>query len=430
MDRRELEIMAPAGNFACLVAAIQGGADSVYFGIGHLNMRSHSANNFTREDLPEIVRICRAYGIRAYMTLNITLYGEDLEEARETLRAAKAAGVDAIIASDMAAILYCREIGLEVHISTQLSISNVEALRFYAQWADVVVLARELNLSQVKAIHEAIVSEHITGPSGNLVRIEMFAHGAFCMAVSGKCYLSLAAYGESANRGACMQVCRRGYLVTDYETGNQIHIDNKYMMSPKDLCTIEFADKFVEAGVKVFKIEGRARSADYVKTTARCYRKAADAVADGTFTPEMGSALKEELATVFNRGFWDGYYLGARMGEWSSVYGSQATRRKVYVGKVTNWFARIGVVEVQVEATPLRRGEEVLFIGHTTGILPVKAEDLRVDLEPADVCPQGVRCSIAVPLEGMPEDHVNPDSEPGERLHPRRGDKVFRWETV
>ena len=430
MNRRELEIMAPAGNFGCLVAAIQGGADSVYFGIGHLNMRSHSANNFTREDLPEIVRICRAYGIRAYMTLNITLYGEDLEEARETLRAAKAAGVDAIIASDMAAILYCREIGLEVHISTQLSISNVEALRFYAQWADVVVLARELNLSQVKAIHEAIVSEHITGPSGNLVRIEMFAHGAFCMAVSGKCYLSLAAYGESANRGACMQVCRRGYLVTDYETGNQIHIDNKYMMSPKDLCTIEFADKFVEAGVKVFKIEGRARSADYVKTTARCYRKAADAVADGTFTPEMGSALKEELATVFNRGFWDGYYLGARMGEWSSVYGSQATRRKVYVGKVTNWFARIGVVEVQVEATPLRRGEEVLFIGHTTGILPVKAEDLRVDLEPADVCPQGVRCSIAVPLEGMPEDHVNPDSEPGERLHPRRGDKVFRWETA
>ena len=430
MDRRELEIMAPAGNFGCLVAAIQGGADSVYFGIGHLNMRSHSANNFTREDLPEIVRICRAYGIRAYMTLNITLYGEDLEEARETLRAAKAAGVDAIIASDMAAILYCREIGLEVHISTQLSISNVEALRFYAQWADVVVLARELNLSQVKAIHEAIVSEHIPGPSGNLVRIEMFAHGAFCMAVSGKCYLSLAAYGESANRGACMQVCRRGYLVTDYETGNQIHIDNKYMMSPKDLCTIEFADKFVEAGVKVFKIEGRARSADYVKTTAQCYRKAADAVADGTFTPEMGSALKEELATVFNRGFWDGYYLGARMGEWSSVYGSQATRRKVYVGKVTNWFARIGVVEVQVEATPLRRGEEILFIGHTTGILPVKAEDLRVDLEPADVCPQGVRCSIAVPLEGMPEDHVNPDSEPGERLHPRRGDKVFRWETV
>ena len=430
MNRRELEIMAPAGNFGCLVAAIQGGADSVYFGIGHLNMRSHSANNFTREDLPEIVRICRAYGIRAYMTLNITLYGEDLEEARETLRAAKAAGVDAIIASDMAAILYCREIGLEVHISTQLSISNVEALRFYAQWADVVVLARELNLSQVKAIHEAIVSEHITGPSGDLVRIEMFAHGAFCMAVSGKCYLSLAAYGESANRGACMQVCRRGYLVTDYETGNQIHIDNKYMMSPKDLCTIEFADKFVEAGVKVFKIEGRARSADYVKTTARCYRKAADAVADGTFTPEMGSALKEELATVFNRGFWDGYYLGARMGEWSSVYGSQATRRKVYVGKVTNWFARIGVVEVQVEATPLRKGEEILFIGHTTGILPVKAEDLRVDLEPADVCPQGVRCSIAVPLEGMPEDHVNPDSEPGERLHPRRGDKVFRWETV
>ena len=269
MNRKELEIMAPAGNFGCLMAAIEGGADSVYFGIGHLNMRSHSANNFGKEDLPEIIRICRAYGVKAYMTLNITLYGEELQEARETLDAAKAAGVDAIIASDMACILYCRQIGLEVHISTQLSISNLEALKFYAQWADVVVLARELDLQQVKAIYEGIIREQVKGPSGNLVRIEMFAHGAFCMAVSGKCYLSLAAYGESANRGACMQVCRRGYLVTDYETGNQIHIDNKYMMSPKDLCTIEFVDKFVEAGVKVFKIEGRARSADYVKITAQ-----------------------------------------------------------------------------------------------------------------------------------------------------------------
>ena len=429
MDRKELEIMAPAGSFDCLVAAIEGGADSVYFGIGHLNMRSHSANNFQREDLPEIMRICRAYGIKAYMTLNITLYGEDLQAAYDTLDAAKAAGVDAIIASDMAAILYCRKIGLEVHISTQLSISNLEALKFYAQWADVVVLARELRLDQVKAIHEAIVREQIKGPSGALVRIEMFAHGAFCMAVSGKCYLSLAAYGESANRGACMQVCRRGYLVTDYETGNQIHIDNKYMMSPKDLCTIEFLDKFIEAGVKVFKIEGRARSADYVKTTAQCYREAADAVAEGRFTPELGAALKDRLATVFNRGFWDGYYLGAKMGEWSAVYGSHATRRKTYVGKVTNWFAKINVVEVQVEATDLHQGDDVLFIGHTTGILEMKVEDMRVDLQPAEVARQGVRCSIAVPLDNMPEDHVNqnPEKEPGERIHPRRGDKVFIW---
>ncbi len=423
MDPKELEIMAPAGSFDCLLAAIEGGADSVYFGIGHLNMRSHSANNFSREDLPEIMRICRAYGVKAYMTMNITLYGEDLQAAYETLDTAAEAGVDAIIASDMAVILYCRKVGLEVHISTQLSISNLEALRFYAQWADVVVLARELRLEQVKEIYEGIVREHICGPSGNLVRIEMFAHGAFCMAISGKCYLSLAAYGESANRGACMQVCRRGYLVTDYETGNEIHIDNKYMMSPKDLCTIEFADKFVEAGVKVFKIEGRARSADYVKTTTRCYRKAADAVAEGTFTPSLGAALKEDLAKVFNRGFWDGYYLGARMGEWSSIYGSHATRTKVYVGKVTNWFARINVVEIQVEATPLHKGDELLFIGHKTGILEVKAEDLRVDLEPADTAPQGIRCSVAVPPAAMPEDKVFDES----LLHPRRGDKVFIW---
>lgn len=427
MWKNTLEIMAPAGSFDCLTAAIEGGANSVYFGIGRLNMRSHSAHNFTREDLPEIVRICRAYDIKAYMTLNITLYGEELQEAYETLEAAKAAGVDAIIASDMACILHCRRIGLEVHISTQLSISNVEALRFYAQWADVVVLARELTLEQVKAIHEAIVAEHICGPSGELVRIELFAHGAFCMAVSGKCHLSLDAYGASANRGECLQACRRGYLLTDYETGNEIHVDNKYMLSPKDLCTIDFIDKFVEAGVRVFKIEGRARSADYVKVTAQCYRQAADAVAEGTFTPELAASLRERLATVFNRGFWDGYYLGARMGEWSAKYGSSATRTKVYVGKVTNWFARIGVAEVQVEATDLRRGDTLLFIGPTTGMLEVKAEDLRVDYEPAAVARQGIRCSVAVPLENMPPDHISPDAAPGEPIHPRRGDKVYIW---
>ena len=389
MDRKELEIMAPAGSFDCLLAAIQGGADSVYFGIGHLNMRSHSANNFAREDLPEIIRICRAYGVKAYMTLNITLYAEDLQAAYDTLDAAKAAGVDAIIATDMAAILYCRRIGLEVHISTQLSISNIEALRFYSQFADVVVLARELNLFQVKEIHEAILREGIVGPAGKPVRIEMFAHGAFCMAVSGKCYLSLAAWGASANRGACLQVCRRGYLVTDYETGNEIHIDNKYLMSPKDLCTIEFMDKFVEAGVKVFKIEGRARSAEYVRRAVECYRAAADAVADGTYSQEKAIEWKSRLAEVFNRGFWDGYYLGAKMGEWSSIYGSQATKRKVFVGKVTNWFSRLGVAEIEVQATELRRGDELMFIGNSTGIVQITVDDLRVDYNPADVCPQG-----------------------------------------
>ena len=423
MNRKELEIMAPAGSFDCLLAAIQGGADSVYFGIGRLNMRSHSANNFCKEDLPEIMRICRAYGVKAYMTLNITLYGEELQAAYETLDAARAAGVDAVIASDMACILYCRKIGLEVHISTQLSISNLEALKFYAQWADVVVLARELTLEQVKTIHQGIVDQQVKGPSGQLVRIEMFAHGAFCMAVSGKCYLSLSAYGESANRGNCLQACRRGYLLTDYETGDAIHVDNKYLMSPKDLCTIEFLDKFVEAGVKVFKIEGRARSADYVKVTTECYRKAADAVADGTFTPALGAGFKEALATVFNRGFWDGYYLGTKMGEWSAKYGSSATRTKVYVGPVTNWFARLNVVEIQVDATALHKGDRLLFIGHKTGMLEVTADDLRVDYEPADTAPQGIRCSVAIPLEAQPEDKT----EPGERIHPRRNDKVYIW---
>jgi len=432
MRKEELEIMAPAGSFDCLMAAIEGGANSVYFGVGHLNMRSHSANNFTAEDLPEVMRICREYGIKGYLTLNITLYGEDLEPARHTLRMAREAGVDAIIASDMAVILYARSIGLEIHISTQLSISNLESLRFYSQFADVVVLARELRLEQVKEISEAIGREQIKGPSGNLVRIEMFAHGAFCMAISGKCYLSLSAYGESANRGACMQVCRRGYLVTDYETGNEIHIDNKYMMSPKDLCTIEFMDKIVDAGVNVFKIEGRARSADYVKICSSCYREAADAVADGSYSQELAASLKERLAQVFNRGFWDGYYMGAKLGEWSAVYGSQATRSKQYIGKVTNWFDRIGVAEIKVEACELHKGDEILFIGKTTGMLEMTVDDMRVDLKPADVCPQGTPCSVSVPLDSMPEDKVNrnPEMTEGERIHPRRGDKVYKWITL
>lgn len=408
--------MAPAGNFECLRAAIQGGADSVYFGVGHLNMRSHSANNFQPEDLSEVVRICREAGVKSYMTLNIVLYQEDLEPMRKALDAALAAGVDAIIASDMAAISYCRKIGLEVHISTQLSISNVESLRFYSQFADVVVLARELNLDQVKEIYETVVRENICGPSGKPVRIEMFAHGALCMAISGKCYLSLHTYGASANRGACYQICRRGYEVTDLETGNKLNIDNKYIMSPKDLCTIDFMDRIIESGVKVFKIEGRARSAEYVKRCASCYRRAADAVCDGTYSPELAASLKEELSEVFNRGFWDGYYQGAYLGQWSDVYGSQATLKKVYCGKVTNWFDRIGVVEIAVESAPLHIGDRAMAIGATTGVVEFPVEDMRVNLKSADMAGKGVRCSVAVDPSLCPEGRL------------RRGDKIYIWE--
>lgn len=415
MDRKELEIMAPAGNFECLHAAIQGGADSVYFGVGKLNMRSHSAANFQPEDLAEVVRICREAGVRSYLTLNITLYEEELDAMRSALDAAKAAGVDAVIASDMAAIEYCRKVGLEVHISTQLSISNSESLRFYSQFADVVVLARELNLDQVRKISDTIGRDHICGPSGRPVRIEMFAHGALCMAVSGKCYLSLHSYGASANRGSCYQVCRRGYEVTDLETGNQLLVDNKYIMSPKDLCTIEFMDKIIASGVKVFKIEGRARSAEYVKRCASCYRRAADAVCDGTYSPEFAAGLKKELAEVFNRGFWDGYYQGAYLGQWSEVYGSQATRTKIYCGKITNWFDRIGVAEISVESVPVHRGDRLMVTGATTGVVEFDASDLRVNLEAAEIAEKGVRCSVA----------VDPSICPDGKL--RRGDKVFIW---
>lgn len=401
--------MAPAGNFECLHAALQGGADSVYFGIGRLNMRSHSANNFAPDDLPEIVRICREKGVKTYMTLNIVLYGEDIAAAHQALDAAKAAGVDAIIASDMAAILYCRKIGLPVHISTQLSISNFEALKFYSQFADVVVLARELNLAQVKEISREIDRQDLRGPSGEKVRIEMFAHGAFCMAISGKCYLSLDNAGSSANRGACMQLCRRGYRVTDLETGTELEIDNKYIMSPRDLCTIEFMDKFIDAGVKVFKIEGRARSAEYVRRTTECYSSAARAVCEGTYSPELKAELKAGLSEVFNRGFWNGYYLGEELGKWSEVYGSQATRRKVYCGKVTNWFDRIGVAEIAVEAVDLPSGSELMATGATTGVEIFTADDIRVDFKSTDMARKGECCSVAVPVKL------------------RRGDKIFLW---
>ena len=412
----KLEIMAPAGSFECLAAAIQGGADSVYFGVGNLNMRSRSAANFAPEDLAEVVRRCHEDGVKAYLTLNITLYPGDMADMRQALVAAREAGVDAVIASDIACIQTCRELGLEVHISTQLSISNVEAVRFYSQFADVVVLARELNLNQVREIVDAIETEHICGPSGQPVRVEMFAHGALCMAISGKCYMSLHTFGQSANRGACLQVCRRGYEVTDLETGNQLNIDHEYIMSPKDLCTIEFMDKMVAAGVKVFKIEGRARSAEYVRRCSECYRAAADAVQAGSFTPELAASLKERLAEVFNRGFWDGYYQGARLGEWSSVYGSQATMRKVYLGKVTNWFDRLGVAEIKVETRDLHRGETLMAIGATTGEVEFLAEDIRLETEPVELIPQGSLCSVKV------------DGKDIARLH--RGDKIFLWKEV
>ena len=412
----KLEIMAPAGSFECLAAAILGGANSVYFGVGNLNMRSRSAANFAPEDLGEVVRRCHEAGVKAYLTLNITLYPGDMDDMRQALVAARDAGVDAVIASDMACIQVCRELGLEVHISTQLSISNVEALRFYAAFADVVVLARELNLHQVREIVDAIERERICGPSGELVRVEMFAHGALCMAISGKCYMSLHTFGQSANRGACLQVCRRGYEVTDLETGNQLNIDHEYIMSPKDLCTIEFMDKMVAAGVKVFKIEGRARSAEYVRRCSECYRAAADAVQAGNFTSELAAGLKERLAEVFNRGFWDGYYQGAKLGEWSSVYGSQATRRKVYLGKVTNWFDRLGVAEIKVETQDLHRGETLMAIGTTTGEVEFPADDIRLETEPVELIPQGSLCSVKV------------DGKDIARLH--RGDKIFLWKEV
>ena len=417
MQKKDINIMAPAGNFECLHAAIQGGADSVYFGVEKLNMRSHSANNFKMEDLSEICSICRSHGVQTYLTLNIVLYNGDLDDMRRTLDAAKEAGITAVIASDMAAIMYARQIGLEVHISTQLSISNSEALRFYAQFADVIVLARELDLHQVKEIKKIIDREQIKGPSGRNVEIEMFAHGALCMAISGKCYLSLHEYGASANRGSCYQICRRGYEVTDLETGNRLVVDNKYIMSPKDLCTIEFMDKIIDAGVTVFKIEGRARSAEYVKRVSSCYRRAADAVCDGTYTPELAAGLKTELSEVFNRGFWDGYYQGARLGQWSEVYGSKATRKKVYSGKVTNWFSKLGVAEVLIESESLNAGDSILIIGPSTGVVEMTVPEIRVDLKEVQQAGKGTYCSIPVDaglLAGC-----------GGKL--RRSDKVYIW---
>ncbi len=393
MDNK-IEIMAPAGNFEALAAAIQGGANSVYFGIGELNMRSHSANNFAPEDLKKITEICAQNNIKSYLTLNIILYDEELEKAKEVLNLAKEAGVSAVIASDISAILYARSIGLEVHISTQANISNIEAVRFYAQYADVVVLARELTLTQVKKIYDTIQRENICGPAGEPVRIEMFCHGALCMAVSGKCYMSLHEYNHSANRGSCFQVCRRGYKVTDMETGWEMEIDNKYIMSPKDLCTIDFLDVMTDAGVRVLKIEGRARSAEYVKKVVSAYRKAADAIEKGEYSAQMTAPLKEELSEVFNRGFWGGYYQGAKLGEWCNVYGNSATKKKIYIGRVTNYFSKLQVAEIQVEAAPIKVGTHLMIIGPTTGVIEFDIPEIRVDCQSTNEAVQGTACSI------------------------------------
>lgn len=375
----DFEIMAPVGSRDALAAAIRAGAGSVYFGVGQLNMRSHSANHFTTDDLRFIARTCHSHGVRAYLTVNTIIYDEDLSAMRQIVDAAVEAGISAVIAADVAVMTYCRKVGMEVHLSTQLNISNVEALRFYAQFADVVVLARELTMEQVSHIHHCIEEEKICGPSGELVRIEMFCHGAMCMAVSGKCYLSLDASNRSANRGECSQLCRRSYTVTDTETGHQLEVDRKYIMSPKDLKTLRFIDKMMEAGVRVFKIEGRARGPEYVDQVVRCYREALQSVLDGTFTEEKKDAWDERLATVFNRGFWDGYYQGQRLGEWNESYGSKATERKIQVGRITKFYPRLQVAEVRVDAAVLEVGQQFLITGPTTGAVRLECSELRTD---------------------------------------------------
>ncbi len=407
--------MAPVGSRESLAAAINAGADSIYFGIEKLNMRAHSASTFTIEDLREIAATCDAKGIKTYLTVNTIIYGEDIEQMHEIIDAAKEAGISAVIASDVAVMTYCQKVGQEVHLSTQLNISNIEALRFYAQFADVVVLARELRMDQVKAIHEQAVKENICGPSGEPIRIEMFCHGALCMAISGKCYLSLHNAGRSANRGECVQICRRKYDVTDAETGNELLVDNKYIMSPKDLKTIRFIDKMMDAGVRVFKIEGRARGPEYVDTVVRCYREAINAVLhdaevsqdeEKLFTESAKDAWDERLARVFNRGFWDGYYQGQTLGEWNDSYGSKATEKKVYCAKTIKYFSKIGVAEFQVEAHEIKVGDKLLITGPTTGAMYLDCNEIRYDLKPVQTAKKGWRISIAVPDKVRPSDKL------------------------
>lgn len=400
------EVMAPVGSRECLAAALKAGADSVYFGIESLNMRAHSASRFSKADLREIAATCRAQGVKTYLTVNTIIYGEDLEQMRDICDAAKAAGISAVIAADVAVLAYCKKIGQEVHLSTQLNISNAEALKFYADYADVVVLARELKLQQVREIADVIEKESICGPSGKRVRIEMFCHGALCMAVSGKCYLSLDNTGRSANRGECMQICRRGYTVRDRETGMELDIDGKYIMSPKDLKTIGFIDKMMRAGVTVFKIEGRARSAEYVYTVVKCYKEAIASVVEGTFSPEKVDLWNQRLSTVFNRGFWDGYYLGQRLGEWSNQYGSSATEKKVYLGKGQKYFSKIGVAEFYIETGEFRPGDKLLIIGPTTGALYVTPESIHADSGPVEAAQKGMCVAIPVPEKVRPSDKL------------------------
>lgn len=398
--------MAPVGSYESLMAAIQGGADSIYFGIEGLNMRSRSSNNFTTEDLHKIVAICKENGIKSYLTVNTVIYGEDLSLMRTIIDAAKEADVSAIIASDVAPMSYARSIGVEVHLSTQLNISNVEALKFYALFADVVVLARELNLEQVSEIFRQIQEQQIKGPNGQLIRIEMFAHGALCMAVSGKCYLSLHEMNASANRGACMQICRRGYTVKDKESNIELDIDNQYIMSPKDLKTIHFMNKMMDAGVRVFKIEGRARGPEYVRTMTSCYKEAVVAYCNGTYTDEKIEAWDERLRSVFNRGFWDGYYLGQRLGEWSSKYGSGSTKRKVYVAKGIKYFSSLGVAEFEMESGSLKVGDEILITGPTTGAVMQTIDEIRVELNPVQETVKGERFSFKVGEKVRPSDRL------------------------
>lgn len=409
---KDLEVMSPVGSFDSLTTAIQGGANSVYFGVGKLNMRSRSSQNFSLDDLRQIASICNDAGVKTYLTLNTIIYDSELEEMRRTIDVAKEAGISAIIASDLSVITYARSQGVEIHLSTQTNVTNLEAVRFYAQFADVVVTARELSLQQVHAIVQGIRKEQIKGPSGALVRIEIFVHGALCMAVSGKCYLSLDNLNSSANRGACLQPCRRTYIVTDKEDGHQYEVDNEYIMSPKDLCTIGFLDKIVQAGVSVFKIEGRGRGPEYVKTVTQCYREAADAILGGAYSQERVDEWLRRLKGVYNRGFWEGYYLGRKMGEWTERYGSQATRRKQYLGLVTNYFAKIGVAEVKMETHEMNLNDPLLITGPTTGALEFAVNEIRVDLEKVPVAKKGELCSIPVPVLV------------------RRGDKVFKWMAV
>ena len=411
MKRSDIEIMAPVGSYESLYAAINAGANSVYFGIGQLNMRSASAANFTADDMAEINRIAHEHGVKTYLTVNTIIYDTELELMHSVVDRAKAEGVDAIIASDLAVILYAYHVGVEVHISTQCNISNSEAAKFYSQWADVVVLARELSLEQIAMVHKAIVEQDIRGPKGELLKIEMFSHGALCMSISGKCYLSEHETACSANRGACRQICRRKYTLQDKDSGEMLDIDGRYILSPKDLCTVDFLDKFIAAGVSVLKIEGRARGAEYVKRVVECYDLALRAIERGEYSREYAEELKVTLSKVFNRGFWGGYYAGAKVVEHSTNYGSSATRRKVYVGKVTNYFKRLGVAEVLIEASLLAVGDEILWMGETTGCVEQVVGEIRLDLNPVEAVKQGDVCSIKV-----------------EGAEIRRGDKLYKEE--